>query len=241
MAHVGVLKALEEMGVEPHVVAGASAGAIVGALYAAGNSVETISQLFRTVPLFHWSYYTWQKPGILDSEKYYDVLKPFFKEDSYESLQKQLFVAATDLINGDGAFFSSGPLITSILASSAYPGVFSPVLIDGNYYADGGIVCNFPTEPLLETCDKIIGVFVNPIQKIDPEELKTTRDLLERTFMINQMAESRDKFDDCDILVLPQGIEKYSIFSKNHLDIIFEAGYKEAMKKKEQFQSLQAV
>ena len=84
------------------------------------------------------------KPGLLDTERYFDLLARYFPGNSFESLQRKLYVVATDLQKGDEQIFSEGELIKPLLASAALPPVFSPVDINGRLYADGGIMNNFP-------------------------------------------------------------------------------------------------
>ena len=77
--------------------------------------------------------------------------------DRFEALQKPLFVIATDIASGEYHVFKEGPLINAVLASSAIPGFFTPVEINGRLYSDGGIINNFPIKPLKPIFDKIIG------------------------------------------------------------------------------------
>ncbi|HDO26739.1 MAG TPA: phospholipase, partial [Bacteroidetes bacterium] len=160
IAHIGLIKVLEDHNIKPDIVSGASAGALVGALYAKGYSTETIIDFFHNTPLFRISFFAKNKPGLLDMEKYQTYFKEYFPEDSFESLEKQLYITATNLEDGRLDFFSSGELINPLLASAALPPVFAPVLINDKLYVDGGIMNNFPVEPLENNCDFIISSFV---------------------------------------------------------------------------------
>ena len=68
--------------------------------------------------------------------------KEYLTEDSFEALDKRLFLTATDIVNGKLVIFESGPLISAVLASSAIPAVFTPVEIDGHLFADGAVRAN---------------------------------------------------------------------------------------------------
>ena len=106
VAHIGVLKALEEQGVEVTHISGTSAGAVVGAMFAAGNSWQDIFRFFKEVPIFNYRRYAINKPGFIDSLKFYKDFEGLFKEDDFASLEKKLFVTATNLIDGKIKIFS---------------------------------------------------------------------------------------------------------------------------------------
>ena len=236
VAHIGVLKALEEHGLQATHVAGASSGALVGALYAAGHGWKEVLEYFRHVSLFSWGKIARHKAGMFDADKYRADLAPFFTEDSFASLQKQLYVVASDLVKGRSKLFHDGPLIRTLLASSAVPGVFSPVRIDGALYADGGITNNFPTEPLVAHCDRIIGVFVNPLKHITANELGSSFAVMERAFSMDRASASIRKFGDCDLVISPDELAAFGTFSTSHVDEIFRIGYEAAMRKLEEYE-----
>ncbi|MEO0340764.1 MAG: patatin-like phospholipase family protein, partial [Bacteroidota bacterium] len=67
VAHIGLIQALREQGIQPKYVAGTSAGALVGAMYAADRHAKDMIDFFKSTPLFSWYYYSTNKPGILDT------------------------------------------------------------------------------------------------------------------------------------------------------------------------------
>jgi NTE family protein len=91
----------------------------------------------------------------------------YFPDDTFDFENKKLFVTVTDIIQGEVHYLESGSLIQALLASASFPGVFAPIKKGNLVLADGGIANNFPVEPLLNSCSKIIGVYVNPLKKID--------------------------------------------------------------------------
>ncbi|RED43637.1 NTE family protein [Winogradskyella eximia] len=224
-AHIGVIKALEEHGIFPTHIAGTSAGAIVGGLYAAGISWSEILRFFKTITIFSTYRYARNKPGFLNSENFYGDLKAYFPEDSFDALKKPLFVTAANIIDGTSKIFSSGEVIKPIIASASFPGVFTPTEINGEYYVDGGTLNNFPVEPLKDACNKIIGVYVNPLKSVVIEDLKHSYSVVERAYKIKVAAESISKFPDCDLVINPQELVKYSTFGMNNVDAIFNLGY----------------
>lgn len=227
-AHIGVIKALEEEGIYPTHISGASAGAIVGGLYAAGISWSEILDFFKTITIFSTYRYARKKPGFLNSENFYDDLKTFFPRDNFDVLKKPLFVTAANIVEGTSKIFSKGELIKPIIASASFPGVFTPTEIDGDFYVDGGTLNNFPTEPLIPICDKIIGVNVSPLKKVSIKDLKYTYSIVERAYKIKLAAESINKFSDCNLIINPQELVKYGTFNMNSIDAIFNIGYTSA-------------
>ncbi|WP_418638676.1 patatin-like phospholipase family protein [Winogradskyella sp.] len=224
-AHIGVIKALEEHGIFPTHISGVSAGAIVGALYAAGVSWSEILTFFKTIPLFHTKRFARNKPGFLNSENFYDDLKTYFPKDNFEDLKKPLYIPAANIVDGTSKIFSKGQLIKPIIASASFPGVFTPTEINGKYYVDGGTLNNFPVEPLKKECDIIIGVYVNPLKAVTIKDLKHSFSVVERAYKIKVAAESMNKFPDCDLVICPQELVSFGTFGMSNVDAIFNLGY----------------
>jgi len=179
-AHVGLLQFLEENDIEIDIIAGTSAGAIVGALYAAGNSPQTILEVFKQVRLFDFSNFTWAKPGLLDSDRFESIFEPYIRKNDFQELQKELYMVACDVLKGEEVVFSKGPVIRAVLASSSFPGVFTPVKINDDLYVDGGVFNNFPADLIRDKCDFIIGMNVNPLNTIEEKDLTSTYALMMR-------------------------------------------------------------
>jgi NTE family protein len=229
-AHIGVLKAFEENGIRPTHVSGTSVGAIVGALYAAGVHWSEILKFFKTISIFHTKRFAFNKPGFLDSEKFYDDLSVYFPRDNFDALEKPLFITATNVISGDLKIFSKGQLIKPVIASASFPGVFTPTEINGSYYIDGGILNNFPVEPLKKHCDKIIGIYINSLKKISIKDLRHSYTVADRALKIRAASESLIKFPECDLIISPDEIGEYAIFGMSNIDTLFELGYAATIK-----------
>ena len=225
VAHIGAIKALEEAGIYPTHISGTSAGAIVGSLYAAGLDWEEMLHFFKTVPIFKTSKLTFKKPGFIDTEKLADEFKSFFPIDDFNSLQKRLFVAATNIETGTLKVFSAGELIKPILASASFPGVFTPVTIEKSHYIDGGVLNNFPTEPLKGICSSIFGVYVNPLKPIKVKSLRHSYSVLERAYKIMAESHSISKFSDCNLVISPEELINFGTFNMKSMDAIFNLGY----------------
>ena len=229
IAHVGVIRALEEFGIIPSHIAGTSSGAIVGALYAAGLSYAEIMKFLKKVNIFSIYKYARNKPGFVDSEKFYEEFSKVFPRDNFNSLKIPLIVTATDILEGTLKTFNKGQLIRPILASAAFPGVFTPVKIGNSHYIDGGTLNNFPVDLIRHECETLLGVYVNPFRKVSIDELKHSYNVLERAYQIRSANNSVSKFSDCDILITPHRLHKYGTFSLKDMDTIFELGYEGAL------------
>lgn len=234
MAHIGVIRAMEEFGLDAKMVAGSSVGALVGALYANGNSVTDMLRFFKETPLFKYNFFALAKPGLIDTERYIDIFKAYFPHDSFEALQKQLHVVATNLELGEEEFITSGELIKPLLASAALPPVFSPVSYKGMLYADGGIMNNFPAEPVLERVDFVIGSNVSIVSKLQKKDLNNSIQLTGRVTGLMVYAINREKINRCDLVFEPQELEKIGILDRKGIENAYAIGYENAILKFEE-------
>jgi len=230
VAHIGTLKAITEQGIKIDYITGTSAGAIVAALYAAGNSWEVILDFFTKTSIFSLNRFALRKPGFIDTIKFENDLKLYFPDDSFEKLNIPLTITATEIESGNPKVFNSGQLICPILASSAFPGVFTPIEINGVFYFDGGVIDDFPVEYLTATCDYIIGSYANPLSEMSVDSLKYSYQVLNRAYEINLHHHVYNKFNNCDIFICAQELSQYGTFSMRSAEKIFEIGYKEAKK-----------
>jgi NTE family protein len=140
-----------------------------------------------------------------------------------------LSITATNILDGTLKIFKEGELIRPILASAAFPGVFTPIKIGEEYFVDGGTLNNFPVDLIAPQCDKIIGVYVNPFEKLNINDLKYSYNVLERAYRIKTAHDSITKFKDCDILICPKELKKIGTFSMRDFDAVFELGYEAAI------------
>lgn len=229
VAHIGVIKALLENGIEPQVVSGSSAGSVVGALYCQGYSPDQMLEFFKIIPLFHINKFAFSKPGFIDTDKFYGDFKKYFPHNDFNGLKKKLFVTTVDLCDGLIKVFNAGKLIEPLLASSAFPGLFSPVKINEVLYADGGILDNFPIDPLLDSCETLIGVYASPLNRISPNGLKHSVNVLERAIRINYSKRSREKFQHCGLLINPSRLVDFGLFDIGRIEEIYQIGYDSAI------------
>jgi len=206
IAHICAIKALEEKDIYPTHIAGTSAGAIVGAPYAAGHGWQEILNFFKIIQLFSIDKYARSKPGFVDAEKFHDSFAKYLPVDDFGALKTPLYITATNILDGTLKVFHRGELIRVVMASAAFPGVFAPIKIDDGYYSDGGILNNFPSDLIKMYCDRLIGVYVNPFKKVKIQDLKHSYSIIEQAYKIRMTRESLDKFEDCDLVVSPKDL-----------------------------------
>lgn len=164
----------------------------------------------------------------MDSDKYTLFFKKFFSNDSFENLKYPLTVTTTNLLSGNLDYFNKGELIKPLIASSALPPVFSPIEINGDLYSDGGILNNFPIEPLQNKHKYIIGSFVNPISSIEKSEINSSLKLLYRAFHIGLDVNNFKKFNQCNYVFSPKNIDKIGILDSKAIHKAFQYGYEHA-------------
>ena len=229
LAHLGVIKLLEELGLKPFAIAGTSAGAIAGALYASGKNPAEILSLFKNTSLFGWTNIAWQKDGFFSMDVLRKLLKENILTDDFNSLPTKLYIAATDLIEGKSVIFSEGSIINAVIASASVPVIFEPVKQEGMLLVDGGILNNFPAEQLTDTCDVIIGSCVNKIEKgVDNTSFFKTKNILDRCFHLAIANTVYSKVNLCDVFIdIP--LHGFDLYDIKMADTIFEIGYKTAL------------
>lgn len=230
MAHIGVIKALHEFDIYPHFISGVSAGALVGALFANNYDPADMLAFFKETPLFKYNFVTINKPGLFDTEKYLVALEKYFPENRFEALHRPLYVTATNLQQGKPVYFQTGELLHPLLASAALPPVFSPVEINGELYSDGGVMNNFPLEPLQGQADYIIGSYTSSMQEVSKKEISNSLQISQRANLLMLHASALNKLHLPDLLFRPEGLGLIGILDKKAIDKAFELGYEHAIK-----------
>jgi len=159
IAHVGVLKVLEEEGIPVRMVAGTSVGALIGAAYCSGLTLAELEALCHKVRFTTFARWTLSRYGFASNDRMIAFLTRTLKVRTFEELRIPLAVTATDFNTGAGAVFHSGPIIDPVRASCAYPGMFLPVQIGGRWLVDGMLSHPVPSSPLRELgAERVLAV-----------------------------------------------------------------------------------
>jgi NTE family protein len=159
IAHIGVLKVLEEEDIPIRVVAGTSVGALIGAAYCSGLSIAELEEVARSCRFTTFARWTVSRYGFASNDRMTVFLNRILKVKMFEELRIPLGVTATDFNSGEGVVFHSGSIIDPVRASCAYPGMFLPVNIRGRWLVDGMLSHPVPTQPLREMgAGRVLGV-----------------------------------------------------------------------------------
>lgn len=238
-AHIGVLKALEESGIQPNFISGTSIGAMVAAFYAFGVDTDTIQEIAKDLKWMDISRISISGMGLLSNDKLGNVLDKKIGKRNIEESKISLAIVATDLSNGEKVVLREGDLATAVMASTCIPGIFIPVETDGRILVDGGLVENCPTSVLEEMgADRIIAVDINARRLY-----KKPDDIIEvvtNAFDIAMENLSRPKSDGVDLLIRPKltSYNRTDTGPEKILEII-EKGYLETKKVLEEYKNEQ--
>jgi NTE family protein len=148
IAHIGVLKVLEQEGIGVRCITGTSVGALIGAAYCSGLSIAELENIARQVRFTTFARWTLSRYGFASNDRMISFLTRTLKAKTFEDLSIPLGVVATDFNSGEETVFCVGSLIDPVRASCAYPGMFLPVNIGGRWFVDGMLSHPVPTEPL---------------------------------------------------------------------------------------------
>ena len=232
VAHIGFLKALEEKGIVPSVVSGASAGAVVGLLYCAGYSPEKIFELAKNTK---WRELA--KPclrgGFFKLSGLEERLRELLGNITFSELTIPLTVTVVNLKTLKVEFINDGDVVKATVASCSAPPLFAPVKIGKNYYADGGIRNCLPAE-----APKVFGCSINicsnanaPSKKFNPNSIL---DVSLRASLAGILENQEPRHRYCDITV--SYTFDCSQFDFSNVEKFFAEGYEKTLKAIEGFE-----
>jgi len=228
IAHIGVLKALEELNLKPSAISGVSAGALVGAFYAAGYNPDQIFSTLMKTNVLRMLRPAMNRMAILKLDRTASLINRYLPK-KIEDLKIPFTVNTTDLNTGFSEYFSEGEILKPLQASCAIPIIFDPIIIHHHHHIDGGLLNNLPVEPFLGL-KKILGVHVNP--KNTQYENISMKKIAERSFSLALSHNVQARKLQCDFLIEPNELAKYSLFEISKAEQMFEIGYNETMKNK---------
>jgi NTE family protein len=219
-AHIGAIKALEAQGILPDIVVGTSAGAVVGALYAAGHGGFELQKLALQLEEGHVSDWSLPDRGVIRGEALQNFVNRAVNQFPLEKLPRPFAAVATDLQSGEAMVFRIGNTGMAVRASSSVPGVFQPVKINGREYVDGGLVSPVPVKAARDMgADFVIAVDISsrPVHG----STASTVDVLLQTFAIMGQSIGRYELRGADVVIRPQttGI-KSTDFQDRHLAVL---------------------
>ncbi|MEI6456906.1 MAG: patatin-like phospholipase family protein [bacterium] len=225
MAHVGVLKVLEEAGIPIDLIVGASVGSMVGCLYADNPHIDSLLHLVNTTKasnIFDFSLFR-SKVGFVSGKKYQKFIRKNCNTENIEDLTIPFVAMTTDLINGVSVPLSSGPVAATINASSAIPMIFEPVKMYGLTLVDGGVLDNIPVD-VARTYNPKVVIAVDIMADID--SLIGIDNFLKvglRSLVIVAKKLKEKTLIDADVVITPNLKDIPYMSGKNNLEA-YEAG-----------------
>lgn len=151
LSHIGVLEVIEGLGIKPDAIAGTSMGAIVGAFYCSGITLEEIKSYVKSMnwkSFLLFSDIVLSRTGIINGKKVEEVLEKFLGKKTFSSCRIPFCCVAVDLVKREKVILSEGKLIDAVRASISIPGFFSTVCMGDRILVDGGLIEPLPTEAI---------------------------------------------------------------------------------------------
>ena len=159
LAHIGVLKVLEENGIPIDYVAGASMGALIGAIYAAGVEMERLEEIALNMDLKQTALMlapTIARSGLIEGRRVREFIKSFVGDANIEELKIPFAAVATDINTGEEMVIDRGSVAEAVRASISVPGVFTPVRLGERFLVDGGLVNPVPVSVVREMGAEVV-------------------------------------------------------------------------------------
>ncbi len=202
-AHIGVIKILEENNIPVDLVAGTSAGSVVGALYAGGFHATELEQLALNLDEKGLRDFEFSIHGYIRGERLQDFINQALKNRSIEQLDKPFAALATDLTSGKIYAFNHGNTGLAVRASSSIPGVFQPVTIKDSKYVDGALKNPVPVNIAHQMgADIVIAVDVSQ-QILGSSDNPNILEILTQSLRIMRQKLTDDDISSAEIVIRP--------------------------------------
>lgn len=223
LAHIGVLKVLEEEKIPVNFIAGTSVGALIGAVYASGVCPKEMEEIAGLIRFRHFARWTVSRLGFANNDRMTSMLQRFLKVKTFEELRVPLAVVATDFVSGEPVVFRSGDLIGPVRASCAYPGMFLPVTLNGRTLVDGMLAYSVPTTPLREMgADRVLAVYLKA-HWVNPGPPRSVFDVIGQCFSIAQTKMCSLWQADADVIMEPE-VQSFGYDSFDRAPALVRAG-----------------
>jgi NTE family protein len=227
-AHIGILKAFDELGLKISYISGNSIGSIVGALYAFGKSWQEIEEIATDMNWLDISNFSISKYGLFNNKKLGDKITESIGDLEFKDAGIPLSIVASNLNTGKKIILKEGSVSKAVMASAAIPGIFRPVEMDGKLLVDGGIVENVPVSLLQKTsADIIIGVNLNARRSFKKPESWFGVLINSYYTLVDSLAKA--SASEADLMIEPD-LSKFSLVDTKNTKALAEKGYEEALK-----------
>jgi len=224
LAHVGVIRELEDAGIHPDLIVGCSSGALIGALYADdpnANHLEDLLLDLKRKDLMDFSFF-YSRFGLVKGKSLENFLKENLGAHFFDALKIPLVVVATDLHTGELLELGGGPLLPALCGSAAVPGVFKPVPYLGRHLVDGGAVDPVPVRIAKKYGAQVI-IAVDVGEMLSDQEIVHFFGIVKRGLEISYRQLAKEAAREADVL-LQMNFQGLGMFSDKHNEEIYEVG-----------------
>ena len=202
IAHIGVLRVFQEEGIPIDCLAGTSVGALIGAAYASGATLDDMERQGSETRFRDFGRWTLSRMGMASNERLEDFLRKFTTARYFEELKLPFAIVATDIVRGESVYFTTGEIGIALRASCAYPGLFLPVEYRGHSLVDGFLTDAVPTRAVRALGANIaIGIYLEPGELKDKP--RNTIEVIGRAFSIIQETQDPPWRHAADVVIEP--------------------------------------
>jgi NTE family protein len=203
IAHIGVLRVLEDHEIPVDFIAGTSVGALIAAAYASGSSLDEMAQHGSETRFRDFGRWTLSRMGMASNEKLEEFLHRFTTARYFSDMKIPLCIVATDLMKGESVHFTKGEIGPALRASCAYPGLFLPIEYEGHFLVDGFLTEQVPAPAVRELgAERVISVHLEPgLLDLKP---RNTIEVISRSFTIIQSNANQPWREVTDVLIEPE-------------------------------------
>ena len=235
-AHIGVIKVLEDVGIQPDYIAGSSMGSIIGALYAAGmtpNMMEGIASNISAKLCYDVGF---SRRGFMQGKRLEELIRFLTRDKDFKDLSIPLSVTAVDLITNERVIIREGKVYKGVRASVSIPGLFQPVHDGDRVLIDGGILERVPVNVVRDMgADVVIGVDVAFRGKHRPPE--NFIETILQTMEVMELEIMKHNVPNDDIMICPE-VYLANPMSLDSVETAVEAGKKAALKSIDKLKAL---
>jgi NTE family protein len=225
IAHIGVLEVLAQHHIQIDCIAGTSAGAIVGGMYAAGLSPQRMEELVRRTSWLEIASLSLPKLGLLNFDRVTQWIEDCLKDHParFEDLKMPFAAVAADIVSGDLVAITEGKLADALRASASVPGILTPIRLNGHLLVDGGIVNNLPVSVTRRLgADYVIAIDLLPPGTVGGKEPQNVMELTLTAFYMLMRSTHKDGAM-ADRVIVPK-IGHINLVDLGRVDDLLEAG-----------------
>ncbi|NIJ45248.1 NTE family protein [Wenyingzhuangia heitensis] len=226
-AHVGVLKAIEELGLDIQWIAGTSIGAMVAGLYAFDNNCDRVKDIALEISWRDISAFSISKYGLLSNTKIADFMEANIGKVNIEDAKIPLAILATDIANGEKVILRKGSVSKAVMASSCIPGIFNPIIINDTMLVDGAISENVPISALEEmNAINIVAVDLNAKHLYGKPQ--NMIEVLQNSFHFTLESAVKAQTKRADVLITPD-LSSFDRIHTSQTERLIQKGYEETL------------